>query len=81
MIPQFIITGLSSILFAIMDPDKSGLASHGAPALSGNVPDLPIGNKTIALHSSAVIRAMLPRVEGEAATRNADSVAVIFRCV
>jgi len=79
VIPQFIISGLSSILFAIMDPDKSVLASHGPPANPGSPPDIPGGNETINPPLFAMSHIMLPRAKGEVATRSPDSVAVIFR--
>lgn len=79
VIPQFIITGLSSILFAIMDPEKSVLASHGAPGPAGSLPGSPIGNSTAAHEPRFSGNVLPPRAEGEAAVKGADSVGVIFR--
>ncbi|KAF8585650.1 MFS general substrate transporter [Ramaria rubella] len=79
VIPQFIITGLSSILFAIMDPDKSVLPSHGTTARPGGLPGPSIGNTTEGHLLARASVSILPRAEGEATTRSADSVAVIFQ--
>ncbi|KIJ37094.1 hypothetical protein M422DRAFT_69504 [Sphaerobolus stellatus SS14] len=76
VIPQFIITGLSSIIFAIMDPARSVLDSDGHhPALPGGVPGVS-ANGTVA---NAMADGLQPRAEGEVTMRNVDSVAVIFR--
>lgn len=78
VIPQFLVTGLSSILFALLEPHKSVLdQGHAGHPAAGNVP-----NKNITEAASAaaaeVIRATLePReapVEG-----SGDSIGIIFR--
>ncbi|GJJ14594.1 hypothetical protein Clacol_008860 [Clathrus columnatus] len=78
VIPQFIITGLSSIIFAIMDPEKSALDSHNRPAHPGGLPSIPIGNNTVGDNNLAA-NVLMPRAGGEDSTRNADSVGIIFR--
>jgi solute carrier family 45 protein 1/2/4 len=37
VIPQFLVTGLSSIIFAILDPDKSVLHTHAAEDAASGV--------------------------------------------
>jgi len=82
VIPQFIITGLSSIIFAILDPDTSILDSPGRhPAHPGAVPGVSVGSTTGDSSISNGTSSLRPRAEGEVATRSADSVAVIFRFV
>jgi len=79
VIPQFIITGLSSIIFAILDPDTSVLDSHGRhPAHPGAVPGVPTNSTMVESSITNGTSSLRPRVGGEVATRSADSVAVIF---
>jgi len=66
VIPQFIVNGLSSLVFAIMEPHRSVLDSpHPAPA-HGHVPlpnsTTPLSNST---SSDSMIRALLIRQEDE----------------
>jgi solute carrier family 45 protein 1/2/4 len=66
VIPQFLVTGLSSILFALLDPDKSVL--HGRHP--GSTPPQP-GDGTLA--------STLAAREDGAQARGTDSIAIIFR--
>lgn len=70
VIPQFLVTGLSSIIFAIFEPDKSVLHGHhpGNTKPGGIIP--PLNGTEI---SSARQEAPLERDDGP------NSVAIIFR--
>ena len=70
VIPQFLVTGLSSIIFAIFDPQKSILHGHHP----GNA--LPV-NGTVAT-SGDVSGQHFDRDE---VTAPPNSIAIIFRCV
>lgn len=53
VIPQFLVTGFSAILFALFDPKKPALPAHRGPVAPGHQPvngtvRLAIGNETIA---------------------------------
>ncbi|KIJ62081.1 hypothetical protein HYDPIDRAFT_189174 [Hydnomerulius pinastri MD-312] len=71
VIPQFLVTGISSIIFAIVDPDKSVLHGHHP----GNT--LP-GNGTITPAAQDVARHLIPR-EDEFPESGPNSIAIIFR--
>ena len=75
MIPQFLVTGMSSIIFAILDPEKSVL--HGQGKL-----DLPQNGTLTAIRSgNMTVAEMLLRRDDEMveASKGINSVAVIFR--
>ncbi|KAG8942104.1 hypothetical protein FRC04_003859 [Tulasnella sp. 424] len=79
VIPQFLVTGLSSILFALLEPHKSVLdQGHAGHPAAGNVPNKNITEAASAAAAAEVIRATLePReapVEG-----SGDSIGIIFR--
>jgi solute carrier family 45 protein 1/2/4 len=91
VVPQFLVTALSSIIFAIFEPDKSVL--HGQhpgktlPPANTTVPSPP-ANATVpaglGLDATAVARAVLLRAadavaEEEVRDDGVNSVAVIFR--
>jgi solute carrier family 45 protein 1/2/4 len=71
VVPQFLVTGLSSIIFAIFDPQKSVLHGHHP----GNI--VPV-NGTIAT-SGDVVRQILNRDEGPSVKTGPNSIAIIFR--
>ncbi|KAH7882867.1 major facilitator superfamily domain-containing protein [Phlebopus sp. FC_14] len=72
VIPQFLVTGLSSIVFAIFDPEKSVLHGHHP----GNTQS---GNETIPT-AQDVTRPLLPREElPDLPDDRPNSVAIIFR--
>ncbi|KAL0946318.1 hypothetical protein HGRIS_012558 [Hohenbuehelia grisea] len=69
VIPQFLVTGLSSILFAIFDPEKSVL--HGSH--KGNT-----NNSTVAALPAAA-EAMILSADETSAAAGTDTIALIFR--
>ncbi|KAF8128960.1 major facilitator superfamily domain-containing protein [Boletus edulis] len=71
VIPQFLVTGLSSIIFALLDPDKSVLQGHHPGNTQSQSGD---GSGTAASATRGM--SMVAR-EGEG--RGIDSIAVIFR--
>lgn len=71
VVPQFLVTGLSSIIFAIFDPQKSVLHSHHP----GNA--IPV-NGTNAT-SGNVMRHILDRDEDLSVKTGPNSIAIIFR--
>lgn len=71
VIPQFLVTGLSSIIFAIFDPEKSVLHGHHP----GNTLS---GNGTITPTAQDVARQLFPR-EDELLQSGPNSIAIIFR--
>lgn len=79
VIPQFLVTGLSSILFALLEPDKSVIdQGHAGHPHAGNV---PVGNST---HVEGLAPASLlfaRQAEVESAGSGPDSIGIIFRYV
>jgi hypothetical protein len=73
VVPQFLVTGLSSIIFAIFDPQKSVLHSHHP----GNAIPVDGTNTT----SGDVMRQILDRDEDPSVKTGPNSIAIIFRCV
>ncbi|KDQ54087.1 hypothetical protein JAAARDRAFT_410743 [Jaapia argillacea MUCL 33604] len=76
VIPQFLVTGLSSIIFAIFEPTKSVLHGHHP----GNTP--PIGNVTLATPANNTLNELLFLRDEDGEVDQADgpnSVAIIFR--
>ncbi|OAX38849.1 MFS general substrate transporter [Rhizopogon vinicolor AM-OR11-026] len=71
VIPQFLVTGLSAIIFAIFDPQKSVLHGHHP----GNA--LPV-NGTITT-SGDVTAQLLDRDDDPSVTARPNSIAIIFR--
>ncbi|KAG1726429.1 major facilitator superfamily domain-containing protein [Suillus paluster] len=71
VIPQFLVTGLSSIIFAILDPQKSVLHGHHP----GNA--MPV-NGTVAT-SGDVMRQLLDRDDNSSVKAGPNSIAIIFR--
>ncbi|KAG1855651.1 major facilitator superfamily domain-containing protein [Suillus subalutaceus] len=71
VVPQFLVTGLSSIIFAIFDPQKSVLHGHHP----GNA--IPV-NGTIAT-SGDVMRQILDPDEDSSVKTGPNSIAIIFR--
>jgi len=78
VIPQFLISGISSIIFAIMDPEKSGLHSPGHAVHPGGPPSIPTDTNSTAERGLPRASIMVPRFGGEDATKSVDSLAVIF---
>lgn len=72
MIPQFLVTGLASLIFAIFEPERSVLEGHHA----GTSHPVPPTNGTV-----ADLGAELLRRADEAAPREFDSIGLIFRSV
>ncbi|KJA17812.1 hypothetical protein HYPSUDRAFT_145931 [Hypholoma sublateritium FD-334 SS-4] len=66
VIPQFLVTGFSAVLFALLDPKKATFPSHRAPVAPGPG---PVGNGT-ALLASNVTAALVSR--GSAALRDLE---------
>ncbi|KAG2131037.1 major facilitator superfamily domain-containing protein [Suillus clintonianus] len=71
VVPQFLVTGLSSIIFAIFDPQKSVLHGHHP----GNA--IPV-NGTIATSGDAM-RQILHRDDDLSVNSGPNSIAIIFR--
>ncbi|KAG8914779.1 hypothetical protein FRC00_010853, partial [Tulasnella sp. 408] len=78
VIPQFLVTGLSSILFALLEPHKSVLdQGHAGHPAAGNVPNKNITDAASAAVAEVVRATLEPReapVEG-----SGDSIGIIFR--
>lgn len=52
VIPQFLVTGFSAVLFALFDPKRPALPAHRGPVAPGHQPvngtvRLAIGNETV----------------------------------
>ncbi|KAF9553769.1 MFS general substrate transporter [Agrocybe pediades] len=84
VIPQFLVTGFSAILFAIFDPTKPGIPAHRAPVAPA--PPSPIGADVKNITAAVVTRAgeMLldfsTRAEAETGeSSHSNSVVYIFR--
>ncbi|PPQ98305.1 hypothetical protein CVT26_013500 [Gymnopilus dilepis] len=81
VIPQFLVTGFSALLFALFDPKKPALPAHRAPVAPGPV---PTGNMTAAA-AEVVERGLswslehLVRREGMAVEGNSNTVVYVFR--
>ncbi|KAG2126871.1 major facilitator superfamily domain-containing protein [Suillus bovinus] len=71
VVPQFLVTGLSSIIFAIFDPQKSVLHGHHP----GNA--IPV-NGTI-ITSGDVMRQILDRDQDPSVKTGPNAIAIIFR--
>ena len=68
VIPQFLVTGLSSIIFAILDPDKSILHPGST--------ETPAGDGTL---TSDAARGVLARGDDLDMAQKPNSIAIIFR--
>ncbi|KAG8908718.1 hypothetical protein FRC01_007266 [Tulasnella sp. 417] len=78
VIPQFLVTGLSSILFALLEPHKSVLdQGHAGHPAAGNVPNKNITDATTAVVAD-VVRATLEAREAPV-EGSGDSIGIIFR--
>lgn len=73
VIPQFLVTGMSSIIFALFDPDKSAI--HRGTAPNGPTP-VPPANGTV---SVAGVNEFFARAEGVANGASGGSIALIFK--
>lgn len=71
VVPQFLVTGLSSIIFAMFDPQKSVLHSHH--------PGNPIPVDSTITTSGDVMRQILDRDEDPSVNTGPNSIAIIFR--
>lgn len=84
MIPQFLVTGLSSIIFAIFDPEKNVLPAHRGPTAPGPVNGTVPGN-VVAENVTEAIRTLLTIRDDESDVSNSggqsNSVVYIFRRV
>lgn len=79
VLPQFLVTGLSSVIFSIMEPDK------GIPATHPNAGP-PIGNATAGVDlglgadvTGMAVRALARRAETAVEGASSDAVGLIFR--
>ena len=75
VIPQFLVTGISAVIFAIFDPDKSAL--HGSPHGAGGAVGSPTNGTTT--DAGTLSHSFLHRSEDNVLTSN--SVVYIFRSV
>ena len=73
MIPQFLVTAMSSIIFAVLDPDKSVI--HHGKIPNAPVP-VPPANGTI---SVADVNEFLSRAEGAVGIASGGSIGLIFK--
>lgn len=74
VIPQFLVTGLSSIIFAIFDPNKS-VVLHGHQAENTQLGD---GMMTPASEDAAR-RLLFARSDDDMSQMRPDSIVIIFR--
>ena len=72
VIPQFLVTGLSSVIFAIFEPGKS--VAH-----EGNLGDAVANNATASVVQGAVKFLVREAVDGGAAPKGFDTIGFIFR--
>ena len=91
VIPQFLVTGFSAILFALLDPQKPSLPAHRAPVAPAPHPTngtfLLATNATTALLSRGseilgdilLTRQDADGADGTAETPHSNSVVYIFR--
>lgn len=73
VIPQFLVTGMSSIIFALLDPDKSAI--HHGKTPNAPVPVLPT-NGTV---SAADLHELFARAEGIADGASGGTIGLIFK--
>ena len=73
VIPQFLVTGLASIIFAIVDPGQSVLHGHQA----GNTPP---GDETLTPSSEDAVRRLFAR-SGDVSQTGPNSIVIVFRSV
>ncbi|KAF8627150.1 hypothetical protein AX17_006367 [Amanita inopinata Kibby_2008] len=91
VIPQFLVTGLSAIIFAIFDPNKSVLPTHhGAAHGAGGAPGAPTNGTVINMSMSADVPGLVRSFLADLLSRegddmknqdsgNSNSVVYIFR--
>lgn len=81
VIPQFLVTGMSSIIFAIFEPDKSVLHGHhpGKIPLNGTAVDNANAANATMASTNATLLNLLPREDEVVAAEGVNSVAIIFR--
>ena len=72
MIPQFLVTGMSSIIFALFDPDKSAI--HRGKAPNAPTPVHPVNGT-----ASAADNEFFARAEGAGDGASGGSVGLIFK--
>jgi len=70
VIPQFLVTGISSIVFALVDPSKSAIHRGKAPNAPAPVP--PVNGTVSAVE-------LFSRAEGLADGASGGSVGLIFK--
>ena len=73
VIPQFLVTGMSSIIFAVLDPDKSAI--HRGKAPNAPVP-VPPANGTV---SATDVNEFFVRAEGVADGASGGTIGLIFK--
>lgn len=82
VIPQFLVTGLSAILFALLEPGHSVLdQGHAGHPAAGNIPSKNVTNiavAAVAAVSSPALR-LAREAPVEAAAAGWDSIGIIFR--
>ncbi|KAJ3515315.1 hypothetical protein NLJ89_g1827 [Agrocybe chaxingu] len=91
VIPQFLVTGFSSILFAILDPQKPALPSHRAPVAPGPGPkngtvllndighNIDVDFDDVAARGTEIFGALSSRAAGGSDSVHSNSVVYIFR--
>ena len=73
VIPQFLVTGMSSIIFALLDPDKSVI--HHGKTPNAPVPVPPANGTT----SAVDVNEFLSRAEGVVGKASGGSISLIFK--
>ena len=80
MIPQFLVTGLSAVLFALLEPHKSVLDNgHAGHPNAGSVPLKNTTNVAGAANANVVADLMLLAREAPEVEASGDSIGIIFR--
>lgn len=73
VIPQFMVTGMSSIIFAFLDPDKSVIHHGKVPDVPASIPPI---NGTV---STAEANDFFARAEGVADGGSGGTIGIIFK--
>ncbi|KAG8871456.1 hypothetical protein FRB98_000773, partial [Tulasnella sp. 332] len=80
VIPQFLVTGLSSILFALLEPEHSVLdQGHAGHPAAGNIPSKNVTDIAAAAAMAAPKFLLTREAPVEAEATGADSIGIIFR--
>lgn len=73
VIPQFLVTGMTSIIFALFDPDKSAIHRGKAPNAPAPVPP---ANRTVSVTD---VNELFARAEGVADGASGGTIGLVFK--